>query len=53
MINISMIIKMLAQFCFKLNIMNESISSLSLAQIVNSNHQAASVFEKYHLGFLL
>ena len=40
-----------AQFCFKLNIMNESISSLSLAQIVNSNHQAASVFEKYHLDF--
>jgi regulator of cell morphogenesis and NO signaling len=24
---------------------------LSLAQIVNSNHQAASVFEKYHLDF--
>jgi regulator of cell morphogenesis and NO signaling len=31
--------------------MNESFSSLSLAQIVNSNHQAASVFEKYHLDF--
>jgi len=31
--------------------MNESLSSLSLAQIVNSNHQAASVFEKYHLDF--
>ena len=39
------------QLCFKLNIMNESLSSLSLAQIVNSNHQAASVFEKYHLDF--
>lgn len=31
--------------------MNESLSSLSLAQIVNSNHQAACVFEKYHLDF--
>lgn len=31
--------------------MNPSLSSLSLAQIVNSNHQAASVFEKYHLDF--
>src|SRR5688572_1119677 len=31
--------------------MNESLYSLSLAQIVNSNHQAASVFEKYHLDF--
>jgi len=31
--------------------MNESLSSLSLAQIVNSNHQAASIFEKYHLDF--
>ena len=28
-----------------------SLSSLSLAQIVNSNHQAASIFEKYHLDF--
>lgn len=27
------------------------MSSLSLAQIVNSNHKAASVFEKYHLDF--
>lgn len=31
--------------------MNRSLSSLSLAQIVNSNHKAASVFEKYHLDF--
>src|SRR6186713_110735 len=31
--------------------MNQSLSSLSLAQIVNSNHQAASVFEKYHFDF--
>ena len=31
--------------------MNGSLSSLSLAQIVNNNHQAASVFEKYHLDF--
>lgn len=30
--------------------MNE-ISNLTLAQIVNSNHKAASVFEKYHLDF--
>ncbi len=51
MINISKIIKRQSQFCFKLYIMNESLSSLSLAQIVNSNHQAASVFEKYHLDF--
>ena len=51
MINISKIIKRQAQFCFKLYIMNESLSSLSLAQIVNSNHQAASIFEKYHLDF--
>src|SRR5580765_5807316 len=51
MINISKITKRQAQFCSKLNIMNESLSSLSLAQIVNSNHQAASVFEKYHLDF--
>jgi regulator of cell morphogenesis and NO signaling len=51
MINISKITKSLEQFCFKLNIMNGSLSSLSLAQIVNSNHQAASIFEKYHLDF--
>ena len=51
MIKISKITKRQAQFCFKLNIMNESLSSLSLAQIVNNNHQAASVFEKYHLDF--
>lgn len=51
MINISKITEEQAQFCLKLNIMNESLSSLSLAQIVNSNHQAASVFEKYHLDF--
>ena len=51
MINISKITRTQAQFCFKLNIMNESLSSLSLAQIVNNNHQAASVFEKYHLDF--
>lgn len=31
--------------------MNKSLSSLSLAQIVNSNHKAASIFEKYHLDF--
>jgi regulator of cell morphogenesis and NO signaling len=31
--------------------MNESLSSLSLSKIVSSNHQAASVFEKYHLDF--
>ena len=31
--------------------MNQSLSALSLAQIVNSNHKAASVFEKYHLDF--
>jgi regulator of cell morphogenesis and NO signaling len=31
--------------------MNNSLSSLTLAQIVNNNHQAASVFEKYHLDF--
>lgn len=30
--------------------MNE-LSNLTLAQIVNSNHKAASVFEKYHLDF--
>jgi len=51
MINISKITKRQTQFCFKLNIMNQSLSSLSLAQIVNNNHQAASVFEKYHLDF--
>ena len=31
--------------------MSEQLSSLTLAQIVNSNHKAASVFEKYHLDF--
>lgn len=31
--------------------MNQSLSSLSLAQIVNTNHKAASIFEKYHLDF--
>src|SRR5687768_10348863 len=51
MINISKISNRQKQFCLKLNNMNESLSSLSLAQIVNSNHQAASVFEKYHLDF--
>src|SRR6187455_709959 len=51
MINISKITRRQAQFWFKLNIMNPSFSSLSLAQIVNNNHQAASVFEKYHLDF--
>src|SRR4030095_6281800 len=51
MINISKITKRQVQFCSKLNIMNESLSSLSLTQIVNSNHRAASVFEKYHLDF--
>lgn len=39
------------QFWFKLIFMNQSFSSLTLAQIVNNNHQAASVFEKYHLDF--
>jgi regulator of cell morphogenesis and NO signaling len=29
----------------------ENLISLSLAQIVNNNHHAASVFEKYHLDF--
>ena len=38
-------------FALKLNIMNTSLTTLSLAQIVNNNHQAASVFEKYHLDF--
>jgi len=31
--------------------MDRSLASLSLAQIVNSSHKAASVFEKYHLDF--
>jgi len=31
--------------------MDKSLPSLSLAQIVNSNHKAASVFEKYRLDF--
>lgn len=31
--------------------MNSSLTTLTLAQIVNNNHQAASVFEKYHLDF--
>ena len=31
--------------------MSEQLSSLTLAQIVNTNHRAASVFEKYHLDF--
>ena len=31
--------------------MNQPLSTLSLAQLVNSNHQAAAVFEKYHLDF--
>ena len=31
--------------------MSNQLSSLTLAQIVNSNHKAASVFEKYHLDF--
>lgn len=31
--------------------MSEKFSSLTLAQIVNNNHKAASVFEKYHLDF--
>jgi regulator of cell morphogenesis and NO signaling len=37
-------------FC-KNNYMNSPITTLSLAQIVNNNHKAASVFEKYHLDF--
>ena len=51
MINISKITNRQPQFCFKLNNMNESLYSLSLAQIINNNYQAASVFEKYHLDF--
>lgn len=31
--------------------MSEKFSSLTLAQIVNNNHKAASVFEKHHLDF--
>src|SRR5512138_1008264 len=31
--------------------MSDQLSSLTLAQIVNSNHKATSVFEKYHLDF--
>ncbi len=31
--------------------MSNPLSYLTLAQIVNSNHKAASVFEKYHLDF--
>ena len=31
--------------------MSNQLSSLTLAQIVNSNHKAASVFEKYRLDF--
>jgi regulator of cell morphogenesis and NO signaling len=31
--------------------MNKALSTLSLAQLVNKNHKAASVFEKYHLDF--
>jgi regulator of cell morphogenesis and NO signaling len=31
--------------------MSDQLSSLTLAQIVNSNHKAATVFEKYHLDF--
>ena len=31
--------------------MSQQLSSLTLAQIVSSNHKAASVFEKYHLDF--
>ena len=31
--------------------MNTSLTSLTLAQIVNSNHKAANIFEKYRLDF--
>jgi regulator of cell morphogenesis and NO signaling len=31
--------------------MSDQLSSLTLAQIVNNNHKAATVFEKYHLDF--
>jgi regulator of cell morphogenesis and NO signaling len=31
--------------------MNTTLTSLSLAQIVNNNHHAAAIFEKYHLDF--
>ena len=51
MINISKNLRHQNQFCRNSIIMNKTISSLSLAQIVNSNHKAASVFEKYRLDF--
>ena len=38
-------------FVAKRKYMSNPLSSLSLAQIVNSNHKTASVFEKYHLDF--
>ena len=38
-------------FILKYFFMNSSLTTLTLAQIVNNNHQAASVFEKYHLDF--
>lgn len=41
----------MSNFVRNRNIMNRTLSSLSLAQIVNSNHKAASIFEKYHLDF--
>lgn len=41
----------MGNFVSKRNNMNTTLSSLSLAQIVNSNHKAASVFEKYHMDF--
>ena len=37
-------------FTIKETIMN-NLMTKSLAQIVNSNHRAANVFEKYHLDF--
>ena len=32
-------------------IMDTSLTSQTLAQIVNNNHKSATVFEKYHLDF--
>jgi regulator of cell morphogenesis and NO signaling len=51
MIKISKSSGKLEQFCRKTKHMSNPLSSLTLAQIVNSNHKTASVFEKYHLDF--
>lgn len=39
------------QICRKMENMETQLSTVTLAQIVSSNHKAASVFEKYHLDF--